>query len=85
MAHDKKWHAEYLQLENAAAKASAELRAARKMLDRKRPPSGAQARYDAALIAARATGAARWNFEMAATQIVDISTLPTAAWADALR
>lgn len=69
--HNPAWHAEYLRLENAATAASEELRCARRLLDRKRPPVGAQAAYDAALDKARETGAARWEFEMAATKIVD--------------
>ena len=70
------WNGEYLCLENAANEASLALRIARCALNRKRPPANAQAVYDAALIAARETGTARWNFEMAATTIVD-SASPT--------
>jgi hypothetical protein len=85
MTRTAEWHREYLRLENAAAAASAELRAAGRALGYKRVPAGAQARYDAALEAARETGRARWEFEMAATVIVDIATLPAAEWAAALR
>jgi hypothetical protein len=84
MAHDPNWHAEYARLELAANVATEELRAARDALRRRRPVAGAQARYDAALEQARRTGAARFDFEMAAVKIVDIATLAPAEWARAL-
>ena len=64
MAHDPAWHREYLRLENAEAACRATYRAAR-----------SPAKKAAALDALRTAGAARWEFEMAATKIVDISTL----------
>lgn len=85
MNHNPAWHAEYLALENAAAAANEVLRVARKALERRRPPANAQAAYDAALAAARAAGDARWEFEMAATTVVDIASLPIIEWARALR
>lgn len=71
---DAAWHAEYARLERAAAEASETWRIARRALDRKRPPADAQAAYDAALERSRAASAARFDFEMAATKIVDIAT-----------
>lgn len=71
MAFDPAWHAEYARLEVAYEAAKEECRLARRALERKRPPAGAQARYNAALEASLATGKARWDFEMAATVIVD--------------
>lgn len=63
MAHNPAWHAEYLILENAEAAARETYRAAR------------GAKKAAALDALRVAGQARWDFEMAATQIVDAATL----------
>ena len=71
MTFNPAWHAEYARLENAAAEATEALRAARRMLDRKRPAANARAIYNAALEKARSTGTARWDFEMAATTIVE--------------
>jgi hypothetical protein len=71
MAHDPDWHREYSRLELAASNASDALRAARKLLNRKRIPAGAHAAYDAALIVARDAGSDRWNFEMAATKVLN--------------
>lgn len=85
MAHDPAWHREYALLELAEGMAREALHTARRALDRKRPPAGAQASYDAALDALRAAGRARFDFEMAAAVIVDISALPVAEWAAALR
>lgn len=73
MAHDPAWHREYLRLENAETAARIAYRAARGV--------GKKA---AALDALRVAGAARFNFEMAATKIVDIATLPAANWTRAL-
>ena len=56
MAHNPAWHAEYLRLENAEAAARSVYRAAR----------GAEKAV--ALDALRVAGAARWDFEMAATR-----------------
>ncbi len=78
------WHAQYLALEIAASAASERLHTARRALNRKRPPVNAQAEYDAALAASRIAGKARWDFEMAATVIVDVATLPTKQWAASL-
>lgn len=74
MAHNPAWHAEYLRLENAEASARAAYRSAR----------GA-AKKAAALEVLRATGKARFDFEMAGCRIVDIATLPAGEWAQALR
>lgn len=84
MAHNPEWHREYARLELAAGIATEAYRTARRALDRKRPPAGAQAAYDAALTAMRAASTARFDFEMAATVIVDIATLPVAEWARAM-
>ena len=72
MAHNPAWHAEYLRLENAEAAARSVYRAAR----------GAEKAV--ALDALRVAGAARWDFEMAATKIVDIATLPAREFVAAL-
>jgi tRNA(Arg) A34 adenosine deaminase TadA len=60
MAHNPAWHAEYLALENAEATARAAYRAAR------------GAKKVAALEVLRATGKARWDFEMAACRIINV-------------
>jgi hypothetical protein len=73
MAHDPAWHAEYLRLENAEASARIAYRSARGK------------RKEVALEALRVAGAARFDFEMAATKIVNIADLPVAEWARALR
>lgn len=85
MAHDREWHREYGRLELAEGTAREAFQTARRTLDRKHPPAGSQAAYDAALDALRAAGKARFDFEMAATKIVDIATLPVAEWARAIR
>jgi len=85
MAHNPAWHAEYRRLENEAAAASSALSTARKNLDRKRPPANAQATYDAALVKARETGVARWEFEMTGATIVDSATLESREWFTSLR
>lgn len=85
MAHNPEWHAEYRRLENEELAARMAFRAAQSLMDRKRRPTDAQARYDAALDAFRAAGQARWDYEMAATKIVDIATLPPLEWAASLR
>jgi hypothetical protein len=69
LVHDPDWHREYSRLELAASNATDALRAARKLLNRKRIPAGAQEAYDAALIVARDAGSARWNFEMVSSKI----------------
>jgi hypothetical protein len=84
MAHDVEWHREYARLELAASVASEALRDARRKLERKRPARDAQAVYDAALAASRSASAARWDFEMAATKIVDVSTLEARDWLRAM-
>ena len=84
MAHDPKWHAEYLQLEIGQNRATAAWREASRKIARKRVPAGAQAAYDAALAEMRAASRARYDFEMAGTRVVDIATLPAAEWARAL-
>lgn len=73
MPHDLAWHAEYLRLENAEAAARAAYRAAR----------GATKKA-AALDVLRATGKARFDFEMAGTRIVDIAALPAGEYVRAL-
>jgi hypothetical protein len=78
MAFNPAWHAEYLALENAHEAAREEYRQARRALDRKRPPAGAQTRHDAALETMRTTGKARWDFEMAATVIVNSADMVAA-------
>lgn len=85
MTHNPAWHAEYLRLENAENAAREVYRVANRVLARKRVPAGAQAACDAALAAFRAAGKARFDFEMAGVRIVNISTLPTNEWAQALR
>ena len=72
MAHNPAWHAEYLRLENAEAAARSAYRRARGV------------KKAAALDALRTAGSARWEFEMAATKIVDIASLPVRKWAAAL-
>lgn len=74
MAHNPAWHAEYLRLENAESEARVAYRSARN-----------PAKKAAALEILRVAGKARWDFEMAGAVIVDIATLPTAEWAQALR
>jgi hypothetical protein len=76
MAHNPEWHAEYARLELAEDIAREAFRSTRRALDRKRVPAGAQEAHDAALIALRAAGKARFDFEMAATTIVNIADLP---------
>ena len=73
MAHDPAWHAEYLRLENAEMAARIAYRSARGI-----------AKKAAALDALRVAGAARFEFEMAACKIVDITTLPPAEYVAAL-
>lgn len=85
MTYDPAWHAEYLRLENAENAAREVYRVAKKAVERKRPAAHAQAIYAAALEAFRAAGKARWDFEMAATVIVDIATLPVGEWVRGLR
>ena len=85
MAHNSEWHAEYLRLENEQAEASATYRAANKVASRKNAKPAAIAARDTALEALRVAGKARWDFEMAATVIVDIATLPIEEWVAALR
>lgn len=85
MAHNPAWHAEYLALENAENAAREGYRLARKALDRKRPSANAKGIYEAALSVFRDASKARFDFEMAATSIVDIATLPVNEWVAALR
>lgn len=61
MAHNPAWHAEYLVLENAEAEACALYRSSR------------GAKKEAALVALRSAGKARFDFEMAACRIVDMA------------
>lgn len=83
MAHNPEWHAEYLRLENAHDAAREEYHAASRIAERTLTPSDL-AKYEAALEAMRVAGEARWDFEMAGVQIVDIATLPTDEWARSL-
>lgn len=85
MARTAEWHTEYLHLENAEATAREIYRIADRNLHRRKPPVNARAQYDAAIDLLRVAGKARWDFEMAATTIIDISVLPARAWAAALR
>ena len=85
MAHNPEWHREYLALENAEQAASIRFRAAQKAMDRKRRSAGAEAEHASALEALRAAGKARWDFEMAATVIVDSATLPGAKFFASLK
>lgn len=73
MAHNPAWHAEYARLEHAECVAREAYRTAR----------GA-AKKAAALELLRTTGKARWDFEMDATRIIDIATLPPAEFVAAL-
>lgn len=84
MAHDPAWHAEYASLDLAKDLASAAFHKAQRALERK-ATAQRQAAYDAALEALRAAGKARWDFEMAATTVVDIATLPTGQFWAAMR
>lgn len=82
------WHAEYLALENAEGAAREAYRVANKAANYvgMGPKwTALQAARDTALEAFRAAGKARWDFEMAGGSSVDIATLPTAEWAQALR
>jgi hypothetical protein len=60
-------------------------RKAKRPIERKRVPMGAQAAYDAALAAMRAASRARFDFEIAGAKIVDIATLPITEWVRAMR
>jgi hypothetical protein len=84
MAHNPEWHAEYARLELAESIAREAFRSTRRALDRKRVPAGAQKAHDAALIALRAAGKARFDFEMAGAVIVNIADLPVAEFCRAL-
>ena len=64
MAHNPEWHREYARLELAEGVARSAYYAAR-----------GKANKAAAMDALRIAGAARYDFEMAATKIVDIATL----------
>lgn len=81
---DPSYHAEYLRLENAASAASAAWRLAKKAAERKNAKPAAIEALATALDLMRATGKARWDFEMSATRIVDIATLPPLEYARAL-
>jgi hypothetical protein len=65
-----------LRLENAHDAAKAAWWKAKRNLERKRSPANAKAAYDAALAEMRRAGDERFAFEMAATKIVDVATLP---------
>lgn len=54
-------------------------------MERKRRPAGAEAEYDAALATLRVAGAARFDFEMAATRLADIATLEPTQFFAALK
>lgn len=84
MAHDPEWHREYLVLENAASAATAAWHATRKLAARKNAKPAAILALEAALGVMRDANKARWDFEMAATKIVDIATLPAAEFVAAL-
>lgn len=84
MSHNPAWHAQYLILENAASAATAAWHLARKAAARKNAKPAAHAALAAALADMQATNKARWDFEMSATVIVDIATLPAAEYVRAL-
>ena len=65
MTHNPDWHREYARLENAEMDARLAYRSAR------------GAKKAIALETFRAAGKARFDFEMAGAVIVDISTMPT--------
>ena len=85
MTFDPAWHAEYARRETAMGVAREEMRAARRIAERRRPPAGAQAAYEAAFATFSAASNARWDFEMAGAVIVDIATLPATEWMQALK